>query len=38
LLQNAVPLDGAPHLLQNLLAGGVALASTGGGVEVCGEV
>jgi hypothetical protein len=30
LLQNAVPLDGAPHLLQNLAAG-VALASTGGG-------
>ncbi|MGH9544110.1 MAG: hypothetical protein ACRD23_02735 [Terriglobales bacterium] len=33
LLQNAVPLDGAPHLLQNLAAGGVAdTEGAGGGV------
>jgi hypothetical protein len=39
LLQNGVPLEGAPHLLQNLEAGGLALSdpeTTGGGAGTGG--
>ncbi|HYM07402.1 MAG TPA: hypothetical protein VEU11_12645 [Terriglobales bacterium] len=35
-MQNIVPLDAAPHLLQNLAPGGVALATAAGGAAETG--